>query len=114
MTEKKEEDSFKESPTGTQSDLLFAYRYLGKVKVKGKDKALKIFDLYEGDSIALRELKAQTKPHFEKGITLYFNKQFGKASECFKQVLEANETDKVTQYYLDKSIPYILNGVTDD
>ena len=92
----------------------FAYRYLGKVKVKGKDKALKIYDLYEGEPAVIRELKAQTKATFEQGITHYFNRQFGKAAECFRQVLEIHENDLAAQYYLDKSVGYIVDGVTED
>ena len=92
----------------------FAYRSLGKVKVKGKDKALKIYDLYEGETVAVRQLKAQTKLTFEQGITHYFNREFGKAAECFKQVLEISEGDKAAQYYLDKSVHYIVNGVSEN
>ena len=92
----------------------FAYRYLGKVKVKGKDKALKIYDLYEGEFVVIRELKAQTKPIFEEGIVHYFDRQFGKAAECFKQVLEVQEEDLAAQYYLDKSVGYIVDGVAED
>ena len=92
----------------------FAYRYLGKVKVKGKDKALKIYDLYEGETVNIRELKAQTKLLFEQGIDYYFNRQFGKSAECLKQVLAVHENDKAAQYYLDKSVEYIVNGVSEE
>ena len=92
----------------------FAYRYLGKVKVKGKDKAIKIYDLYEGETVAIRELKAQTKMQFKTGIDHYFSREFGKAAECFKQVLLVNEGDKAAQYYLDKSVGYIVDGVAED
>jgi len=92
----------------------FAYRYLGKVKVKGKDKALKIYDLYEGEPVAIRQLKAQTHLQFEEGIRHYYERVFGKAAECFKQVLAVHETDKAAQYYLDKSVEYIVNGVSED
>jgi len=92
----------------------FAYRYLGKVKVKGKDKALKIYDLYEGEPAAIRTLKAQTRSTFEQGIQHYFNRQFGQSAECFKQVLEVQESDVAAQYYLDKSVGYLVDGVTDN
>ena len=51
---------------------------------------------------------------FEQGIDHYFNRQFGKAAECFKQVLLINENDKAAQYYLDKSVNYIVNGVAEE
>ena len=101
------------SDTSKVSDT-FAYRYLGKVKVKGKDKAIKIYDLYEGETVAVRQLKAQTKLTFEQGITHYFNREFGKSAECFKQVSAVNESDKAAQYYLDKAVHFIVNGVTED
>ena len=100
-------------PNGQVSDT-FAYRYLGKVKVKGKDKAIKIYDLYEGETVTVRELKAQTKLQFEQGIDHYFSRQFGKAAESFKQVLAVHEGDKAAVYYLDKSVGNIVNGVAED
>jgi len=92
----------------------FAYRYLGKVKVKGREKALKIYDLYEGEIPTIRQLKAKTRPVFEKGIQLYFNKKFGKAADCFKEVLRDYPKDKAAQYYLDKSVNFIVHGVTEN
>ena len=92
----------------------FASRYLGKVKVKGKDKAIKIYDLYEGETVLIRQLKARTHDLFERGISHYYQKEFGKAAECFKQVLVVYEGDKAAQYYLDKSVGYIVNGVSED
>ena len=41
------------------------FRYLGMVKVKGKDVALKIYDFYEGDGDEQKELKNKTKLKFE-------------------------------------------------
>ena len=98
----------------SSSGINFAYRYLGKVKVKGKDKAIKIYDLYEGETVSIRQLKAQTHLQFEEGIRHYYERTFGKAAECFKQVLAVNEGDKAAQYYLDKSVGYIVNGVAED
>ena len=74
------------------------YRYLGMVKVKGKDMALKIYDFYEGDGDLQKELKDKTKLRFEDGIQYYFNRKFGKAADCFKGVLSQNAEDKAAQY----------------
>ena len=92
----------------------YGYRYLGKVKVKGKDKAIRIYDLYEGEPVAIRELKAQTKIAFETAINHYHERKFGKAAEIFKQIIEVNETDTAAKYYLDKSVQYIVNRVPED
>lgn len=111
LTDLKEGDALKEQP---QEAYDFAYRYLGKVKGKGKDKALKIYDLYEGETVAIRELKAQTKLTFEDGISHYYNRKFGKTAESFKQVLLINMSDLAAQFYLDKSVTNIVNGVSED
>ncbi len=108
---KNESDTMKVLHKGVPS---FAYRYLGQVKVKGKDKALRIYDLYEGESAKIKKLKAKTRPIFEKAISFYADRKFGKAAECFKQVLVIHESDKAAQYYLDKSVHFIVNGVTVD
>ena len=92
----------------------FTYRYLGKVKVKGKNVALKIYDFYGGEDNKLQQLKNRTKSEFEKGIAHYFNREFGKAAECFKQVLAIDKNDKAAQYYLDKAVQFIIDGVADD
>jgi len=87
------------------------YRYLGMVKVKGKDAALKIYDFYESDGDAQKVLKDKTKLKFEDGITYYFNQQFGKAADSFKIVLSQNANDRAAEYYLAKAVKYIVNGV---
>ena len=79
-------------------------------KLEIKESAIVNIDLFQ----KIRGLKAQTKPKFEEGITHYFNRQFGKAAECFKQVLAVHETDMAAQYYLDKSVGYIVNEVAED
>ncbi len=89
-------------------------RYLGQVKVKGRDKALKIFDLYQADTDDILHLKEKTLKQFEKGIRLYFKEDFGKAADCLKEVIKVNEHDLAAQYYLDRSIQYIMDGVPDD
>ena len=87
------------------------YRYLGMVKVKGKDLALKIYDFYESDGDAQKVMKDKTKLKFEDGINYYFNQKFGKAADCFKAVLSQNENDRAAEYYLAKAVQYIVDGV---
>ena len=103
----KEGDTLKVSPS-------LNHRFLGKVQVKGKNKALKIYDFYGGDTPSTQQLKTKTKATFEQGIQHYFDRQFGKAAECFKQVLAENEVDIAAQFYLDKAVQYIVDGVRDN
>ena len=86
-------------------------RYLGKVQVKGKAKVLKIYDLYGGDTEEVRELKASTKPDFEKALKWYYDKDFGKAADILKDIISVFPDDKATQYYMEKSVKYVIEGV---
>lgn len=101
-----------ENPSDTNTQ--FQYRYLGRVKVKGKENAIKIYDLYEGDSDVVKNFKKQTKLKFEEGLNYYFSKAFGKSADCFKDILKINGKDKAAQYYLDKSVNNLLKGVEDN
>ena len=87
------------------------YRFLGKVKVKGKEKVLKIYDFYDGETEDIRRLKTDTKILFEKGLQLYYDQKFGKAADVFKVILEKYPSDVATNYYMDKSVKYIVDGV---
>lgn len=87
------------------------YRFLGKVKVKGKEGVLKIYDFYDGETEEVRHLKSKTKALFEKALQLYYDRDFGKAADVFKIILEKYPGDVATSYYMGKSVKYIIDGV---
>ena len=89
------------------------YRFLGKVKVKGKHIALKIYDLYEGDSKTVKDLKNQTKANFEKAMHFYFDREFGKAADLLKLVLVKHPDDRAAKYYFEKALKYVVDGVAE-
>ena len=93
------------------SNMDYAYRFLGKVKVKGKKVALNIYDFYDGDPVDIQQLKTATKADFEKALHLYFDKEFGKAADLLKVVLDKYPADKAAQYYFDKAVQYVTVGV---
>ncbi len=42
---------------GLKDPTKYDYRFLDKVKVKGKDKPVSVFEVFEGDPLHLRERK---------------------------------------------------------
>ena len=44
----------------------------------------------------------------------YFDKDFGKAADLLKVVLEKYPNDLAVKYYFDKAIAYVLNGVAEN
>lgn len=92
----------------------FNFRYLGKVRVKGKQKALEIHECIDGDSIESISLKLETKTHYDQGIQLFFDNQFNEASTAFEWVLYKNPGDSVARYFNDLTKKYAVLGPPED
>ncbi len=91
----------------------FHYRYIDKVKVKGKSEYTVIYEIYDGQPDFLIELKNQTKEFFEKGITLYYEKNFKEAIPAFLRVMEINPNDVASTIYLKRAKYYLENGIVE-
>lgn len=92
----------------------FNFRYLGKVKVKGKEEALGIYECFDGDSSDQIALKIQTLNTFKKGTDHMFSNAFSLASDAFKTVLDTNPQDKVAQYFSQQAEEYLRLGLPED
>lgn len=85
-------------------------RFLGKVQVKGKNRAVAVYEIYDGDPEEVVEIKLKTTPHFEQGLCYYFDKEFAEAAVMFKNVLKDNPTDKTAKLYLERSAHFMVHG----
>ena len=90
------------------------YRFLGLVKVKGKTKPLKIYEILDGIESELNKLKIETKEVFERGLNHYFNKDFINAATEFKKVTTRNGKDVSAQMYLKLSAKYMVELVPEN
>jgi len=79
--------------------LSFQYRFLGKVKVKGKAEPSAIFEVFGGETEELRQRKLSTQRDFEQGLVAYLLRDFPQARAYFADVLRANKDDKAAVYY---------------
>ena len=78
----------------------YCHRLLSLVKVKGKNEAVAVFEIYEGDSPQMRELKNQTRTQFEEAVHLYYQQQFDEACQIFQEVLQVNSQDSAAEFYI--------------
>lgn len=92
----------------------FNFRYLGKVKVKGKQKAIGIYECIDGDSVESISLKLKTLSNYNNGVSLFFDYQFIEAAKTFKKVLTKNPNDQVTQYFHQQAKKYAKSGAPKD
>jgi two-component system sensor histidine kinase ChiS len=87
-------------------------RFLGKVQVKGKNQAVSVFEMYDGDLEHIKMLKMKSLREFDQGLQSYFDKEFTKAAMSFKKVLKINPQDKTAKLYLERSAQFMVNGVS--
>jgi adenylate cyclase len=92
----------------------YRHRFIDKVRVKGREDAVTVFEVFEGDADTIVQLKEKTKPGFESGLQLYYGKKFSEASVQFNQVLEQNPQDLAARIYLKRCANYMVSGVPAD
>lgn len=92
----------------------YHYRFLDKVQVIGKTRAISIYEVFDADPEELFERKLSTKSLFEEGQHHYFAKDFAEAVKCFTDVLKVLPDDLTTKHYLERSATFLLEGVPDD
>ncbi len=86
----------------------FECRFLDLIKVKGKNKAVKIYELL-GEQGQLSEDQVALIQAYNKGLTLYFNRQFAEALKFFnEEVLSKWPRDYLANVYAARSQKCVL------
>jgi two-component system sensor histidine kinase ChiS len=106
------EDSWEQC--GAHSECASHFRYLGKVQVKGKKEPFGLYECYDGDQPEIAKRKVQTQPIFEKGLELFFDREFPEAAATFSKVLKVNPDDQPARLFMNKSSENLLQGVPED
>ncbi|MBP9163949.1 MAG: adenylate/guanylate cyclase domain-containing protein, partial [Leptospiraceae bacterium] len=89
----------------------YLHRMVDKVKVKGKNKPVIIYEILNGNSERIIELKLSTKKQFEDGVNLYLEEKFDEASAIFKDILKKDPRDTAVSLYLERAKYYTMHGV---
>lgn len=92
----------------------FNIRFLGKVKVKGKDIPVGIYELLDGiDPIAFN-LKMKTKVQFDAALDYFFEKDLEKAKDLFTRVADENPNDITALHYIEIIKHLLIDGIPND
>jgi two-component system, sensor histidine kinase ChiS len=92
----------------------FHFRFLGKVQMKGKQNALRLYECFDGDPPDLLEAKAETATRFNEAMQCYFNKDFTLAALAFQEVTRRHPDDATARMFLQKCGQLIATGVPAD
>ena len=90
----------------------YQFRFLDKVKVKGKKEPVSVFEIFEGYPPEVIALKLKTRTDFEKGLLHYHSEEFQNALVHFQKVLEVDPDDGAAHLYLQRANHYIEYGGT--
>ena len=77
----------------------YSYRMLGKSFVKGKKKAISVYEVFDGDSSEVGKQKYQYKKEFELAVKLFLKKEYKLSEKFFRKI---KTKDNATLYYLNK------------
>lgn len=80
----------------------FYYRWLDKVAPRGKQKAIKIYELFGNKNHLLDPHKTQTLSLFENGVQAWQSGEFTRAIIYFRRVIEQDPTDSVAELYIER------------
>lgn len=92
----------------------YRVRFLGKLRVKGRQEAVSVFEILDGEPAPGIDLKLQTKSAFEEGLSLYYAARFDEARACFEAVLRSHPQDLAAARYLRQATEYLERGVPEE
>jgi len=79
----------------------YKYRFIGKVRVKGKDAPVSVFEIFDGLPDELFERKMKSNTFFEQGMLAYYQKDYSQGVFYFKRALETVPNDGASRFYLE-------------
>ncbi len=82
----------------------YNFRFLDKIKVKGKTKPLSVYEVFDADREDVLAAKKEIKNYFDKGQWHYYTGEYELAITYFQQVLEKLPEDLPAKIYLDRSL----------
>ncbi|TGN03130.1 7TM diverse intracellular signaling domain-containing protein [Leptospira dzoumogneensis] len=88
-----------------KKDGKFHFRFLDRVKVKGKQRPVSVYEVFDGDEPQHQDLKLKTKESYEKGVKAFYSNSFEEAKQQFENVISIFPDDKATQLYLKRLYP---------
>jgi two-component system sensor histidine kinase ChiS len=92
----------------------YHFRFLDRVKVKGRAEPISVFEILDGSSAEEVNLKLETRTQFEKGLLHYHSQEFAAAQVIFNEVLDYNPQDQAARIYRERAAYFAVHGVPPD
>jgi two-component system sensor histidine kinase ChiS len=87
---------------------MYKYRFIGKVKIRGKAEPIAVFEIFDGIAPELFDRKMKANTFFEQGMLAYYQKDFSDAIFYFKKVLEILPEDGASTFYFENCMAKVI------
>jgi len=92
---------------------IFLTRQLDRLRVKGKQKPIRVYELVGKNGEVAPELLARID-HFQEGIRCYNERSFVEALKIFQSILADFPTDGPSKVYVDRCNRFIVSPPPED
>ncbi|MCB1179018.1 MAG: adenylate/guanylate cyclase domain-containing protein, partial [Leptospiraceae bacterium] len=92
----------------------YQHRIIDRVKVKGKETAVDVVEILNGNSQRIIDLKLSTSGLMKEGLYYFREAKFEKAVSIFETIIEKDPLDKTAKIHLQRSIYYKEHGAPPD
>ncbi|MCB1307175.1 MAG: adenylate/guanylate cyclase domain-containing protein [Leptospiraceae bacterium] len=77
----------------------YRMRFIDRVRVIGKSNVVQVYEVFEGISEVMIDLREATRLEFEQGVRFFFESDFENALKCMENVLRENPGDDTARLY---------------
>ncbi len=84
------------------------------MQVIGKKKPIKLYECINGDVKTLYNHKLRTLGTFNRGMELYFNKEFAMSAVTFQQIFKQNTKDLTAKLFLNRAAHLITQEIDEN
>ena len=88
----------------------YAIRFLVRNRVKGKQEAQSVYEVFDADPPTMRAAKLRTRKRFQEALAFYFIGDIFRARTRLVRCLEEVPEDAPARLYLDRCDEYLRNG----
>lgn len=86
-------------------------RFIDRVRVKGKEQPLSVYEVFDADPPKLRTAKRRAKPLFEEALANYHCREISKARRLLRNYLAVCPEDRVARIYAERCSRFQKTGL---
>lgn len=92
----------------------YAMRYLGEVRVKGKQERTAIYEVLEPYLCPDYAARYRSIEDFEAAVRAYFKRDLETARQAFAAIVKRNPKDAAARYYQERCVQFLQQGLPED